>query len=293
MKPDSKDTVHVVPCAGQFTRRLVLYPSSLGAAPKVRAREALDRVGQGFATAGTGPDGEWFSWSNPDTARYFPQRVRLPETYTQDQLDEFDAFLTNGYTNMVDDFLNGTAFNEPGTASRMGWAHPIGESGQGAPGGYGIYEVDGVGMIATKSFDGLRYFYAQMRAATERMPSALIGDTGDPTRHEDWVTEIQNGDLKFDMDIIESYDEFCPTTAWDQNATVAAASAPNAPSYETSLLGWKRWDQAHLVRYTRLLMTLAWIANDPLAKDELRLMSELFRLTFTELPCTAPAGWKK
>jgi hypothetical protein len=294
VKPESEDEAHVMGCAGQFLRRLVLYHDSATAVAETRALEALDRLGQGFATAGTGVDGEWWSWWNVETSRYFPQRGLLPDLDPTDSSDQvllaaFDSALTSGYANLRDDLLNGTALNEPGASVRMGWAHPYGESIGYGYGGQGIYKLDGLRLLATKSFDGLRYYYAQMRTATERMPNALIGSDGEPTRHEKWIPEITAG-LKFDMDFLENakigeVPLFCPTPGWDQNAVVSGPTAPHAPSYESALLNYSRWDQAHLVRYTRMLMTLAWIANDPVSKDELRLQSELFRFMFTEVGC--------
>jgi hypothetical protein len=49
-------------------------------------------------------------------------------------------------------------------------------------------------------------------------------------------------------------------------------------------LRWWPHDDQHLVRYTKHAKALAWLANDPLAKDDLRLSAELFRLFVHESP---------
>jgi hypothetical protein len=56
------------------------------------------------------------------------------------------------------------------------------------------------------------------------------------------------------------------------------------------LLAWWPHDDQHLVRYTKHAKALVWLANDALAKDDLLLSAELFRLFVHESP-HAVEGW--
>ncbi|MEZ5975273.1 MAG: hypothetical protein R3E96_10660 [Planctomycetota bacterium] len=55
------------------------------------------------------------------------------------------------------------------------------------------------------------------------------------------------------------------------------------PAYENNLRQWGCVDIQHLVRYTRNYKIMAWLGNDPLAKDELRLTAEIYRVSTPEV----------
>jgi hypothetical protein len=52
------------------------------------------------------------------------------------------------------------------------------------------------------------------------------------------------------------------------------------PAYEAAHLSFDPYDYQHFIRYTRSAKVLAWLANDSLAKDDLRMQAESFHLSF-------------
>lgn len=283
-------TDHVIGCTGQIVRRVVMWP--LSSRPTgTRGLRALNQVGLGFATEATVPAGEAWSWWNTATANYFPQRVLLPQVDPAD-VPGIEADLAAEQAALASAILNGTAMPGPGGALRMGWAHPLGENVAYGFGGYEIHYVEGLHVLGAYSHLGMLNYYALLRVASDRMPNKLLGADGEPTTHDRWVTPQGYMPEVFNMDSlgrtvptnVGHNQRFCPQDPsgagdWEQNAQASP------PSYESALIGYWPYDTAHLVRYTRILMALSWLANDPLAKDELLLNSELFRFTTTELPC--------
>src|SRR6185295_2053023 len=52
------------------------------------------------------------------------------------------------------------------------------------------------------------------------------------------------------------------------------------PIYESTHLQYDPYDYQHFIRYTRSAKVLTWLANDSLAKDDLRMQAENFHLSF-------------
>jgi hypothetical protein len=61
------------------------------------------------------------------------------------------------------------------------------------------------------------------------------------------------------------------------------------PSYEEALLDHDPIDLQHLIRYTGSAKVLAWLGNDAIAKDDLRMQAEISRFSYHDLP-TAASG---
>jgi hypothetical protein len=68
-------------------------------------------------------------------------------------------------------------------------------------------------------------------------------------------------------------------------------SAGQDPPYEAALRGYKYIDQQHSIRTTRSAKVLVWLGNDHLAKDDLRMRAELFRLGFHQYNNTASGNF--
>jgi hypothetical protein len=63
------------------------------------------------------------------------------------------------------------------------------------------------------------------------------------------------------------------------------------PGYEDAHLSYDPHDYQHFIRYTRSAKVLAWLGNDPLAKDDLRLQAEMFHLSYHPYRNDAFGGW--
>jgi len=117
---------------------------------------------------------------------------------------------------------------------------------------------------------------------TERMPNALYRPDGQPVRLEDWVTTL-NGKtfvpFYFYMHLTGSNDPFGFDQA-PQHQVDFVETEGLAPDYEDALLAHQHHDIQHLVRYTGPAKALVWMGNDSLAKDDLALQAELFRLSY-------------
>ncbi|MEO0347897.1 MAG: hypothetical protein AAF153_00920, partial [Pseudomonadota bacterium] len=120
--PMSDNTMNVMGEQAQFHRRMVIIKEGA----ESNARSYIDQDGLAFCRPGTSPDGvPLWSWWNEQTARYFPQKCKLP---TFEHLGE--AFLENRDTQILEDRLTeletGAASGFPAISPRLGWAHPLG-----------------------------------------------------------------------------------------------------------------------------------------------------------------------
>ena len=122
---------------------------------------------------------------------------------------------------------------------------------------------------------------------TDRQPNTLFNLDGDATRMTQWIVQGSNGPFvpifMSDRPMLEISDPFGFTTAPMFQVT-AAQSQGRQPDYENALIGYQPIDLAHLVRYTKAAMTLVWLGNDALAKDDLRMQAEIFRFSYHWMP---------
>jgi hypothetical protein len=279
-------SLHVVPPNAQFHRRLTFAPAGLQA----RAEAIALQAGRGFVRPANHPENgsPLWSWSNPDTARYFPQRVRIPNLdFAKSQ---FQQWIDSNFAEVLTHMENGTGAGDyPVNSNRMGWAHPFGGAYGGMTGGDGIYFLEGVRTLTTGSVDGYRRLQLLHRMNTERMPNAYFGADGEPTCFEDWfITDNPNGDpyieLQMNMSLKSSGNDPMGYDSVDTTQAELVASLGLAPDYEATLLNYEHHDAAHLVRYTKNAKALTWLGNDSLARDDLHLQAELARLTYSEVP---------
>lgn len=284
--PDPEGGMHVLRWQGQFHRRLMLATDEPEVVEIARAR--LDGVGRAFCVRGFMPNGrELWSWWNADTARYFPQRHQLPlldhvgrstlEAGLGNELDSLRAHLANG---------TGTG-DYPVAAGVLGWGHPYGVAYGGMTSGLEINCYDGITLAAAASPRGYRLYTLLHRMATDRQPNALYRLDGQPASVEEW--RIENGDLDyvpfehFVVPLLPAShpDPFGIRSAPTFQADFVAANGL-VPAYEGAHLSFDPHDYQHFIRYTRAAKVLAWLANDSLAIDDLRLQAEMFNLSYHE-----------
>lgn len=282
--PNPSGGLHVMRWGGQFHRRLALAPARPGAIRAARAR--LDGAGRAFCTRGFDARGrEYWSWWNAETARYFPQRHQLPlldhmgRTALDSEIDGELGFL-------VTHLANGTGSgNYPISSGRLGWGHPYGVPYGGMTGGNEINCYDGIVAAAAASPRGFRLYTALHRMQSDRQANALYRLDGAPSSVEEWL--IENGAL--DYVPFEHY--VVPLIFGSRPDPFGVRNAPSfqrdfvqanglQPAYESRYLSYDPYDYQHFVRYTRSAKVLAWLANDSLAKDDLRMQAENFHLSF-------------
>ncbi len=292
--PDPSGGMHVLRWQGQFHRRLML--ATVEPEMVVAARARLDGVGRAFCTRGFMPNGrELWSWWNQNTARYFPQRHQLPllEHVGRNALD---AGLGNELDALVAHMANGTGLGDyPVAAGALGWGHPYGVAYGGMTSGLEINCYDGITLAAAANPRGYRLYTLLHRMQTDRQPNALYRLDGEPASVEEWL--IENGDVDyvpfehFVVPLLPSShaDPFGIRSAPSFQADFVAANGL-VPPYEGGHLSFDPHDYQHFIRYTRSAKVLAWLANDSLVIDDLRLQAEMFNLSYHENANSANGG---
>jgi len=275
--------MHVMPRQAHFMRRLVVAR----AGAEERARATLEERGLAFCTPGLMEDGDkYFSWWNRSTARYFPQNTRMP-SLEHVGLDAIRASLADDLAHFERNVRDGTPSpgGYPMINPALGWAHPWGVRYGGMTGGDEIHMYDGIDVAGSRSREGYRLAQLISRAYVDRQTTALYNVDGQPTRVVDWLEE---GDgfayvpfTFFLKPMLPEQDPFgfgAAPTFQDE----AVASSGRVPDYEGELGAYDAIDLQHYIRYTRQLKVLAWLGNDALAKNELRMAAAAYRLGFHE-----------
>ena len=287
VRPNTDGTLHVMPHQAQFQRRLALTPVGTQA----QAQHILDEAGLGFVRRGPSPTGgELYSWWNPATARYFPQKHKLPK-FDHMTPNEILQKINGDYWNARNALESGQPGNWPLDAARMGWAHPWGIPYGGMAGGYEIWLYDGLFTAEISSNRGYKAAQMISRMYQDRQPTAIFNRTGEHTSVDDWTIQGPNFDyvhMNFFLKLLSGPDPFgfgnAPTFQVNQ-----VANSGVKPGYENALLAYKPIDFQHYVRMTRTPKILAWLGNDALAKDDLKHAAEIFHLSYHDLH-TSPNG---
>jgi hypothetical protein len=277
--------LHLLPQQGQFIRRYVIGRPGVALD---RGREVLARRNFGFATPGfVNVTQELWSWWNPNTGGYLPQRQPLP-TLGHMNL----ASLRGSIQASFDQNAHLLAIGErsasgpyPLTTKLLGWAHPWGYAHGGTPGGQEIEQWPGVDIFWARSQVGLRLMELKTQCYEDRQPVALYSSSGKPSRFEDmvqppgpfgpWIPSYfylrpSPGSIHF------------PFSQADRRQPILAYETYRIPFYEKELRDFQPIDLEHLTRYLNGALVLAWLANDAEAKRALELHSELHRITLSE-----------
>jgi hypothetical protein len=283
VEPLANGKMHVIRWLGQFHRRLWIAST----ADALYADAYADGIGQGFCVRGTDlfTGRDFWSWWNKGTARYFPQKYQLP-ALEHVGLASLRTQLFNELNHLSERLLNGTSDgNYPIASGVLGWGHPYGVSYGGMTSGNEIFCWDGVTTAASASYHGLQAFRAVHRMHTDRQPNALYDLDGEPTSVERWLRENVN------QDYVPFYHYIVPFLGGSFPDPFGFAAAPRfqinhvsasglKPGYEDTHLAYDPHDYQHFIRYTRSAKVLAWLGNDPIAKDDLRLEAEMYHLSY-------------
>jgi hypothetical protein len=278
--PEAGGKLHVLPRQSQFHRRLAIAPTAVAD----RARRLLDGEGLGFVQRGKdGSGADLYSWWAIGTTRWFPQSFQLPSLAHVNVQTLRDQF-TNELTKIQGAVQSGASLGAyPIETARLGWAHPYGTSYGGMTGGVGIHLFDGVRLVEARALEGRRLARLVHRLNTDRQPNALFRPDGEPIRLEDWLVNssglVPHVPFSFYMKPLGSADPFGLASAptFQIQAVVAQGRTPD---YQSAIASYQPHDLQHLIRYTANAKVLAWLENDSLAKDDLLLQAELFRLSY-------------
>ena len=273
----------MMPSQSQMVRRLAIAQNG----DEAHATMLLNEEGLGFARRGLAPSGaELYSWWNPLTANYWPQRHKLP---TLDHVGHqtISQKLNGEYWNARNALESGGKGNYPIDAPMMGWAHPWGVPYGGMTGGSEIWLYDGLRVAETASNKGYKLAQMSHRMYMTRSPNALYSKWGEPTHPDDWAYPAGTGltavNMEFFMKLLKGPDPF----GFNQAPTFQAnhvAGAGLKPWYENALLGYGPPDFQHYIRITRNPKTLAWLGNDAMAKDELKHFAHIFQMSYHGYP---------
>jgi len=303
--PYPDDRLHMMAPQAQLERRLTLIPR--GAPQRHRQRVALE--GLAFCVRG---EGLW-SWWNPETARYMPQRSLLSHWEAYQRVGErghraLRSRLGSRLEVVRRSLRLGRAEGGLMAGSVMGWAHPLGAPVQGMTGGSGIQAFEGHRAAAAASARGVEAIMLEHRMNVSRQAEAQWNHLGQPVGVQLWLDA--EGRVPFDF---RTHGRVVPPdmSLPSQNGPRASRhvrevhltgrrppydqGSPHLPkgslpSRGDALLSWMPHDGQHLVRYTKNTKALVWLAADSMARDDLLLSAELFHLMFHGEE-HVPASW--
>ncbi|MCA9691349.1 MAG: hypothetical protein R3A51_13030 [Nannocystaceae bacterium] len=288
--PQQDDTLHSLPPQWHFTRRLAL----VRAGDEAHGQELVHEAGLAYARAGQSEtaDLELYSWFNPETGHYFPQRHYMP---LLDHLGGQQAIrdgLTADLANYAALVASGadTNANYPLVVGNQGPFHCWGVFYGGMTGGTEINPYDGELALASASNEGYRFMQLQHRMRSCRQHNRLYNLDGEHTAVEDWIVNGPQGDYvpirifnNLDLDWCGECDPFGFLQAPTYQADYALQQGL-APPYEATLVQYSVEDTQHLIRLLRTQLTLVWLGNDALARDDLMATAELTHLHLHDYP---------
>jgi hypothetical protein len=347
VKPYPDGHLHMMAPQAQFERRFVLVPEKPAAKaskapepPKKAAKApakgepalqakgkpkppapaatpvASPRVDPGLFDPGLAfcePGPKLWSWSEPATARYFPQRdflARFPFVRGAgvSGRDAIRARAARELADVRDALSSGRAKGSDVLSGAMGWAHPSWVKEQGSQGGEGIATFEGYYAVAGVARENLDELALLHRMNVCRQRQAAYDRLGDPVGYEDWLDA--EGRIPFDFRLNGGASIPCfllpclrgPVASEQVREVVRLGLRPpydvgdpyepdgTWPSASECLLAWSPHDDQHYVRYTKQPMALVWLANDSMARDDLILAAEMVHLAFRESPDVPASG---
>lgn len=281
LEPQEDGTMYLMPRQSHLVRRLAITLPGW----ESRARSALESRHLAFCRRGQNEQGRRFwSWWNPATAHYFPQRYPLPDL-DHVGLEELRSSLDATAEARIEQIASGDPGTYPMYSAALGWAQPWGVPYGGMTGGDEIHPISGLRVAASASRGGYRLAQIGMRGYVDRQPTALYSRSGRPTRVED-ILESDAGTPHVTSTfylVPKTGDPFGFSEASDHQ-TIIVLRDGLAPEWQDELLSYGPIDFQHYIRHTRNLKVLAWLGNDSLARAELEAAAELFHLSFHEFP---------
>lgn len=287
VKANADGKLHVIGRQAQFLRRVAI--ARVGS--EAYAQELIEERFLGYSRFGVNTHGNaLWSWWNPQTARYYPQRHKLPDLSYMGDVSGFNttrAKLRADFDRLIDFFEAGVAMNVyPLHFGRLGWAHPWGVGYGGMTGGTEIVMYDGFITAFAASNDGYRYTLLRHRMYTDRMNDVLFEMDGEPTSVFRWLVQGSNGAYMpgnfYQVQI--SGPDMLGWGGVPKHQVNFVQQNGLAPAYESTLASFRPIDLQHLVRYLSSPKVLAWLGNDSVAKDDILMQAEIARMSYHHAP---------
>lgn len=296
VKPNADGTMHLIPQQSQHERRLVIAP----AGSEAKAKHFLQEQGLAFSQPGAAEDGTpFYSWWNPQTARYFAQKSPLP-TLDFASSAGMRAKHATDLANLATAVASGVALpsGDAYKCGAQGIANPALNQYGGVTGGSWITALSGTTIAWAASREGYQLEQLRHRMNADRQAVALFKENGEPASVEDFLKTTSGGmkyvPFEFEHAPLGSTGKaFFGLNAPPNPQAQKVASFGLKPAYEAALLEYQPHDMQHLIRYTRGPKILATLGNDPMAKDDLKLEAELFRISYGQYPHNSSGSFKK
>ena len=280
---------HVIPEAGQFVRKgAIVKQSEVARAMAIMAAEGLGVAERGTNSAGT----DYYSWWNPLTARFFPQKSNLPLPPSSTHASIINK-LNNQYNTIQNTISSGIGSgNYPYVKNVMGWAHTWGVPYMGMTGGSGINTLEGIhGAIVGNIKKEILYSELRHRMNISRDACLLKTNNGNAlgikhlkTWHSGLNQEVVPIEVGPDAKVVTKNVDPLGITNAPSYQVQAVQNAGVAAPYESELFSMDCHDFQHRVRNFAAATVLSYLANDPLAKDHMRYEASIYRLSFNLYP---------
>lgn len=308
--PLAQGHLHCMPPAGQMQRRLVLRPRDAR-----NGHPAWDGLGfpvPGPAESGLNREG-WWSWSSETTACYLPQRVELPgwlrvvggEDIGLDSWRNRSVERLASWARLV---RAGSADGKQVFAAAMGWCHPLGTPLEGTTDAAAATLVAGLEAVTLRERAELERLALEHQLDVARHPVAMWLPDGRPAGLAAWRSP--DGTLPFVFDTsshpqppelrLPAEGGHAPAAHLEAGRSGAVRppydtgtafdSSGMVPTDSTDVVAWRAHPGEGLAPFLKRAEALAWLANDRLAIEDLRLEAERFRLMVHDAPRTLEIG---
>lgn len=270
--------LHVLPQRTGRPFRLVLHDGT----QQALAQQYADGQGWGCAIE------EWKL-----TGAFQPQGLPLPDLTVK--LAEAKSILAGKWNELKAALANGTSTGigtnpghpYPAQGSLTDWMHPGGQQYGGATSGSERYQwgLEGVLTCATGDYHGIRALLARATLYAQRMPSLILETDGKPALLERFLHPINgtptdgwrmsSANTQFDHGGGQVLDK---PFGYSDALTRAPLPANVAPEWSEQAK-YDELDFQHRDRWAQLLVSLAYLTNDPWAIWRLRCDAETWRMS--------------
>ena len=172
----------------------------------------------------------------------------------------------------------GTPYPGPNyvNSKTLGLWHPCMSKEGGETGGTWISQAPGVEAVQAGNKDVLTWCYHEQHMAISRHHVGIVERDGEPATLEDYLASgywrMRSDDGRFDKNGKVEWDG---PFGFSAQPPLGIGQCPE----QAELDAFEPWDFAHLIRYMRTSITLAWLANDPVSKWLIRQEAEIARMS--------------
>ncbi|MEK6840104.1 MAG: hypothetical protein AABX72_04115, partial [Nanoarchaeota archaeon] len=296
IKPEAGGKMSMISERAQTSRRMAIgQPADFVSMQSVLSQEGLGFVIPDQST--TQGFGETWSWNNPLTGNYFPQKIFLPR-FDYIGLSNIRNSLLGNYQTLKNAYEHGlTTTSVEFNVGDLGPFSPFGVTYGGMTGGTDIDLTSGQSFMMTASREGYLARLIEMVAYTDRHSVFLYKGDGEPLRYEEAATSTSQGNAvpwRVFGDTDPNYN--CPgVLSHGKCDPFGYRNAPQyqknyveqnnlVPSWKNTYLSYYDIDEQHLIRVTKNQLSAVYASNDALAKDDVFALGEIAHAVKSTLP---------